>query len=109
MYGHVRGRVVLVWSAGCARFNVVLKLPCVLCQLSCGSVHTLALTAAGAVFAWGGARSGKLGLGAASFLGTSAAKSQSGQVRLCRRWVAVPLPFVTEILPLRCASIAFRG
>jgi alpha-tubulin suppressor-like RCC1 family protein len=41
-----------------------------ICQVSCGSVHTLAVTVGGAVYVWGGARSGKLGLGAASFMDT---------------------------------------
>ena len=48
-------------------------------QVACGSVHTLALTVRGELFVWGGARSGKLGLGGVGFCDTFVQKTRSGQ------------------------------
>ena len=48
-------------------------------QVACGTVHTLALTVRGELFVWGGARSGKLGLGGVGFCDTFVQKTRSGQ------------------------------
>lgn len=48
-------------------------------RVACGSVHTMALTILGAIFVWGGARSGKLGLGGVGFCDTFVHRTRSGQ------------------------------
>jgi hypothetical protein len=77
-------------------------------QVSCGTVHTLALTKLGAVFVWGGARSGKLGLGGVGSCDTFVQKTRSGQpfVPIPKHMNSLAAVHVTHISAGRAHSLA---
>ena len=77
-------------------------------QVACGSVHTLALTVRGELFVWGGARSGKLGLGGVGFCDTFVQKTHSGQPFVPRpKFVsALAAMHVTHVAAGRAHSLA---
>ena len=76
--------------------------------VACGTVHTLALTVRGELFVWGGARSGKLGLGGVGFCDTFVHKTRSGQPFVPRPKAvsALAAMHVTHIGASRAHSLA---
>ena len=77
-------------------------------QVACGTVHTLALTVRGELFVWGGARSGKLGLGGVGFCDTFVQKTRTGQpfVPRPKNVSALAAMHVTHISAGRAHSLA---
>jgi alpha-tubulin suppressor-like RCC1 family protein len=77
-------------------------------QVACGTVHTLALTIRGELFVWGGARSGKLGLGGVGFCDTFVQKTRSGQpfVPRPKSVSALAAMHVTHVAAGRAHSLA---